>query len=140
MAADGSCLRGQRVWCSDRGQRGGCGRSFSIFLADILPRHTFRASGLWQWLIQLLAGLSLKAAVEQARLPFALETIYQLRGKLRRRLERLRTSLCRRQPEPPRGAQADPLVQTIDHLKKAFPDSLCPPEDFQMQFQQPFLG
>ena len=36
---DGRIQRGQRVWCSNRGQRGGCGRSFSLFLAGVLPRH-----------------------------------------------------------------------------------------------------
>lgn len=34
----GQIQRGQRVWCCDRGQRGGCGRTFAIFLADVLPR------------------------------------------------------------------------------------------------------
>ena len=36
----GRIQRGQRVWCCSRGQRGGCGKTFSIFLADVLPRHT----------------------------------------------------------------------------------------------------
>ncbi len=35
---DGRMERGQRVWCSNRGRRGGCGRSFPIFLAGVLPR------------------------------------------------------------------------------------------------------
>jgi hypothetical protein len=69
---DARAVRGQRVFCSNRGSRGGCGRTFSFFLAEILPRHTFTASWLWQWLIQWLAGASLKAAVEKLRLPFAL--------------------------------------------------------------------
>jgi hypothetical protein len=137
--ADGCCRRGQRVWCSNRGQRGGCGRSFCLFLADILPRHTVRAGGLWLWLIELLAGLSLKAAAEKPGLPFALETVYQLRRKLRRGLDRLRTWLCREQ-EPPKSTHADPLLQTVAHLKSIFAQSQCPPADFQLHFQQPFLG
>jgi len=36
----GQVQRGQRVWCCPRGKRGGCGRTFSIFLIDVLPRHT----------------------------------------------------------------------------------------------------
>lgn len=139
QAAQGRCLRGQRVWCSNRGQRGGCGRSFCIFLAEILPRHTVRASGLWCWLSQLPAGVSLKAVVEKLRLPFALESFYQLRRKLRRGLVGLRTWLCRQQ-EPPQSTQSDPLLQTIAHLKSAFPQSPCPPAEFQLHFQSPFLG
>lgn len=139
LAAEGCCLRGQRVWCSNRGRRGGCGRSFCVFLADVLPRHTFRASGLWSWLIGLRAGLSLKAAAEKLSLSFALETFYQLRRKLRCALDRLRTRLCREQKAPP-STHTDPLLQTAAHLESVFPGSLCPPADFQLHFQHPFLG
>jgi hypothetical protein len=90
-------------------------------------------------LIQLLTGASLKAAAETPGLPFALETIYQLCRKLRYRLDGLRTWLCREQ-EPPQSEHADPLLQTIAHLKLVFPDSQCPPADFQWHFQRPFLG
>jgi len=136
---DGQACRGQRVFCSNRGQRGGCGRTFAFFLADVLPRHTLRASLVWRWLVKLLAGLSLKAAVEQLRLPFALETGYRLRRELQCRLDSLRTRLCREQM-PAVSAHADPLLQTVEHLQTVFPGSPCPPTDFQLHFQQPFLG
>jgi hypothetical protein len=90
-------------------------------------------------LLQLLSGGSVKAAAEHLNLPFALETFYQLRRKLRRHLDSLRTCLCRQQ-QPPVSPQADPLLQTIAHLKVVFPDSQCPPADFQLHFQSPFLG
>src|ERR1017187_10691505 len=60
--ADGQTIRGQRAFCSNRGQRGGCGRTFMLCLAEILPRHTLTASLVWQWLVKFLAGLFLKAA------------------------------------------------------------------------------
>jgi len=94
---------------------------------------------LWQWLIQLLAGLSLKAAAEKLGLPFALETVCQLRRKLRRGLDRLRTLLCREQ-QPPRSEHPDPLLQTVEHLRAVFPGSDCPPARFQLHFQRPLLG
>ena len=97
------------------------------------------ASLLWQWLVKLLAGLSLKTAAEKLRLPFALETMYRLRRSLRQRLDQVRTRLCREQ-SPPAGAHADPLLQTVEHLQLLFPGGACPPADYQLQFQQPFLG
>jgi len=136
---DARVVRGQRVFCSNRGNRSGCGRTFAFFLAEVLPRHTLTASLLWQWLLKLLAGLSLKTAAEKLRLPFALETIYRLRRRLRQQLDQVRTRLCREQ-SPPACAQADPLLQTIEHLKVVFPGSVCPPADFQLHFQHPFLG
>ena len=125
--------------CSNRGRRGGCGRTFSLVLADVLPRHTLTASLVWQWLVKVLAGVSLKATAEALRLPFVLETVYRLARKLRGQLDRLRSRLCREQAPPP-GAHADPLFQTIAHLQSVFPRSRCAVADFQLHFQLPFLG
>jgi len=136
---DGQRLRGLRVFCSNRGQRGGCGHTFSLILADVLPRHTFTASRVWPWLVELLAGLSVKAAAEKLRLPFTLEAVYRLRRKLDRQLDGWRTRLCREQPPPPSG-QTDPLLHTVEHLRCVFADAVCPPATFQLCFQQPFLG
>jgi len=136
---DGQHLRGQRVFCSHRGQRGGCGRTFSLMLADVLPRHTFTASRVWSWLVELLAGLSVKAAAEKLRLPFALEAVYRLRRKLDRQLDGWRTRLCREQP-PPTSGQTDPLLHTVEHLRSVFAGEVCPPAAFQLRLQHPFLG
>src|SRR5205814_10572874 len=86
----GQSARGQRVFCSNRGRRGGCGGSFSIFLAEVLPRHTVRAMLLWKLLSQLLTEAGIKAVSETLRLPFALEILYNLLHRLRRRLDALR--------------------------------------------------
>jgi hypothetical protein len=137
---DGSRLtRGQRVFCSDRGRRGGCGKTFSIFLADVLPRHTVSASALGKLLLQLLANACIRAAIQRLRLPFPLETIYHLLQRLRRRLPEIRCQLCRRQKAPD-SLQPDPLGHTVEHLQSVFPESLCPVGDFQLSFQQPFLS
>jgi hypothetical protein len=110
-----------------------------LFLADILPRHTLRASLVWPWLVKLLAGLSRKAAAEELRLSFALETFYRLGRRLHRRLDALRTRLCREQP-PAASPHSDPLHQTVAQLQTVLAGSPCPPADFQLRFQQPFLG
>jgi hypothetical protein len=110
-----------------------------LFLADILPRHTLRASLVWPWLVQVLAGLSRKAAAEKLRLPFALETIYRLGRRLHRRVEVWRTRLYREE-SPAASTHSDPLRQTLEHLRAVLAGSPCPPADFQLRFQQPFLG
>lgn len=130
--------RGQRVWCSTRGQRGGCGRAFSIFLGDVLPRHTVGAPALWPLLERSLEGGSLKAAAEALGLPFALETLYHLRKRMRERLTAVRSVLCREQPAPA-SSQADPLLQTVEHLRCLFSKSDCPATEFQLHFQCPLL-
>jgi hypothetical protein len=131
--------RGQRVFCSDRGQRGGCGKTFSIFLAEVLPRHSCTAALLGPLLVKLLAGSSIKSALESLRLPLALESIYHLLARLRQRLDVLRPCLCGRQ-EPPKSSQKDPLLQTVEHLQSVFMGSVCPVSEFQLVFQRPWLG
>ncbi|MCX6923343.1 MAG: hypothetical protein NT154_09070 [Verrucomicrobia bacterium] len=136
---DGQQLRGQRVYCSSRGQRGGCGQTFSIFLADVLPRHSVTATWLWKLLLKLLAGASLKAAVQSWALPFALETLYDLRQRLRQRMAVLRPLLCRQQKPPP-SSDADPLLHTVRHLAALFPKAACPLQEFQLLFGLPLMG
>jgi len=134
----GRLQRGQRVWCSDRGERGGCGCSFSIFVAEVLPRHTVSGPWLWRVLQELLGGGSTKAACEGLQAPFPLETIYHLVTRLRERLSQIRSRLsCRCQP--PASAQSDPLLQTVEHLRASFPKGLCSTADYQLHFQMPLL-
>lgn len=134
----GRIQRGQRVWCCPRGQRGGCGKAFSIFLADVLPRHTVGTSALWPLLERLLKGGSIKAAVEALGLPFGLETLYHLLQRMRPQLATVRSVLCREQPAPT-SAQRDPLLQTVEHLRSLFAKSICALRDFQIHFQRPLL-
>lgn len=134
----GQAQRGQRVWCSNRGQRGGCGRSFSVFLADVLPGHTVRGAALWSLLARLLEGSSIKAAFEALGLPFALETLYHLLQRLRGHLAQLRSALCREQ-KPTASSQTDPLLQSIQHLRCLFAGSGCPVAEFQFHFRRPLL-
>lgn len=136
---DGQKLRGQRVYCSNRGQRGGCGQTFSIFLAEVLPRHSVTATWLWKLLLKWLAGVSLSAAVQSLTLPFALETLYDLRRRLRLRLDVLRPLLCRQQ-KPPLSSDADPLLHTVRHLEALFPKAACPLQEFQLLLSCPLLG
>lgn len=106
-------------------------------LCDVLPRHTIRASGLWEWVSGLLAGKSLQEAAQG--LPFALETFRALKVSMSWGMERVRTRLLGL-GDPPASAQSEPLLQTFEHLRAVFGASVCPVADFQMHFQVPFLG
>lgn len=137
--AQDQCRRGQRVFCSDRGKRPGCGRTFSIVLAAVLPRHTFPAPLLWDLLRHWLTSHSLRKSGLELRLPFGLDTLYAIVRRLRHRLDAVRCLLCRRQP-PPTSLQSDPLAQTVEHLHSVFAQGLDPIREFQIQFQQPLMG
>lgn len=105
----------------------------------MLPRHSFTATLVGQLLVQWLGRGCIKSAAEALRLPFALESVYHLLQRCRRRLDQVRSCLCRRRP-PPESSQTDPLLQTFEHWQSLFAGSLCPVSEFQLAFQQPLLG
>jgi len=128
--------RGQRVLCSNRDKRRGCGHTFPIFLSDVLPRHTVTATVLWTFIQALLAGLSLRAAAK--KLPLALETFYGLRRKMRIKLDILRTRLLGSR-SPPHSKRSDPLLATFELLSTMFAGRSCPLAAFALRFQISFL-
>ena len=132
-------IRGQRVFCCDRGLRRGCGATFSIFLADVLPRHTFTAALLWKLLCQMLTADSIRAAADSAGLSFGMETVYHLLARLRTRLDAVRSRLCLRL-RAPASSQVEPLLQTVEHLKAVFSNKPCSIAEFQLSFLHPFMG
>jgi predicted trehalose synthase len=127
------------VFCSDRGRRGGCGRTFAVFFGDVLPRHSVTAALLGHLLAGLLTGLALKSAVEALHTAFAVETFYRLQRRLRRRLDVVRAWLCRAQ-SPPVSGRADPLLQTVEHLQAIAGGATGGVTGYQLRFQQPLLG
>jgi hypothetical protein len=137
--AAGQIVRGQRVFCSDRGQRSGCGKTFPLFLAAILPRHTFNATLLWALLLKLLRGATIKAAAEILTLPFSLEAVYGLVRRCRHRLDAVRSFLYREHPAPVSG-QPDPFLQTLEHLQQTFAQDSCALAAYQRHFQSAWLG
>jgi hypothetical protein len=136
---NGSLVRGQRVFCSNRGQRDGCGKTFPLFFASVLPRHTFTAALLWALLCKVLGGATITLAAETLRLPFSPEAVYGIVRRLRLRLGALRSLLCRERPAPA-SSQTDPLRQTLEHLQRIFPQHTGALAAYQHHFQQALLG
>ena len=112
----------------------------SIFLCEVLPRHTLSAPLFWRVLKGMLGGASLQSVVQELpKLPMALESFRGACRRLRRRLDALRTVLCGAQAPPPSN-QRLPLLQTLEHLQAVFPQSTNVLADYQYHFGQPFMG
>ena len=133
-------IRGDRVLCSDR-RRGpkGCGKTFSILPEALLRRRQVRAPQLYEFFEGMLRGLSRYAAWKALRIMFSIRHAYRLwRAFLDHQL-RIRQLLCRLAP-PPRCAVADPALQVVEHLQRAFAGAPCPIAAYQAWFQEGFLG
>jgi len=138
-AAEGRITRGQRVFCSNRGERGGCGHTFPVLFAWVLPRHSLTTTLVWQAIHEWLGGLSIRASWHTTTTPLALCSFYHFLQRMRQRLTTLRTVLST-VSRPPDSKRRDPLQQTFEHLKVVFPTASCPAEAFQQRFQSPLTG
>jgi len=137
-ALDGSgerVPRGRRVWCCRRGHSGGCGRTSALLFDWVLPGRSVTAPMVWGVLEGLARGQSVVQAHVQAARALSLEAIRAMLRRLRHGQALIRTRLP---GAPPPGELADPLFQTVAHLRCAFPSADCPVEAFQGAFQMPF--
>lgn len=138
-AVDKQTIRGRRLWCSNRGRRGGCGKTMSLLFAWILPGHTFTAGALDRLLKRLCMGGSIQAAWEKSRSQAALQSAYHLLQRLRLRMGEIRSALlkiCRN----PASSQKDPMIATYEHLRRAFSGHESPTAAFQYRLQMAMMG
>lgn len=138
-AADKRTMRGRRLWCCNRDNRTGCGRTSAVVFAQVLPHHCFTAVLLNILLALLCDGYSIQAAWEKANIPMQLESVYHIMQRLRQRMGQIRSALMK-YCKPPPSISRDPLIQTIEHLKTAFPEAECAVDAFQLELQTPILG
>ena len=121
-------VRARRVFCSNRNARPGCGRTFSVWLADKIRRLNATSRGLWRFLQLAVAG-SLAAAVRADDSPLSDRTWQRIWKRFDQGQSRLRTALLGRCPPPelPAGSVRRPAAaQVLAHLQAAFPDADCP--------------
>lgn len=102
-------VRGRRFFCSNRGNRPGCGRTCSVLLAQVLRHASVRTGSYWRFCCARLSGLGVLAAWEQARTGFSLESAYRWWRRWPQAVAALRSHLWRGR-EPP-GSLAEALTQ-----------------------------
>lgn len=109
-------LRGRRLYCSNRGRRRGCGRTFSVKLSTVLCGFVVRTATLWGFAKAVLAGLTRRAAwLGEACGALSLPSGYRLWRRLCSAQSGLRVRLCR-YSSVPACRSAEPLAQLFAHL------------------------
>jgi hypothetical protein len=128
-------VRGRRVLCSNRYRRPGCGRTFSILLANLLARFVVRTATLYGFVQAVVAGATRKAAWQAVvGGAMSISSAYRLWRRVREAQSRIRTMLCRA-CEPPACDSREPLAHMVAHLQRAFAAAGCPLAAFQSHFQ-----
>jgi hypothetical protein len=134
-------IRARRVFCSNRHRRRGCGRSFSVWLADKIRRLSVTTHALWRFLQRAVAGNIAAACRVVADCRRSDRTWQRVWKRFHLRQSKLRTALsaCCSPPEPPAEPSRRPATHVLAHLQAAFPDANCPITDFQRSTQTFFL-
>jgi hypothetical protein len=123
-------LRARRIFCSNRQARPGCGRTFSVWLADKIRRLGLTTTALWRFLQRAVAD-GILAAIRRRACHLSDRTWLRIWQRFRHGQSQIRTALIDRCPPPQLPAEHRSAAQVLAHLQAAFPDSHCPIAAFQ---------
>lgn len=131
-------VRARRIFCSNRQARPGCGRTFSVWLADKIRRLCLTTGTLWHFLQRAVAD-GIQAALRAADGPLSDRTWLRIWKRFRQGQSPIRTALAARCPPPALAAAPRPAAHTLAHLRAAFPDADCPITAFQQTLRTFFV-
>jgi hypothetical protein len=138
-------LRARRVFCSNRNARPGCGRTFSVWIADKIRRLSVSANALWLFL-QHAVAIGILAACRTVNCRRSDRTWQRIWRRFHLAQSTIRTALSGRCPPPetpprppPNNPKRLPAAHVIAHLQAAFPDVPCPIAAFQRTMQTFFV-
>jgi hypothetical protein len=125
-------VRARRILCSNRNARRGCGRTFSVWIADKIRRLSLTSRCLWRFLQRAAAG-GILAAIRAADCHLSDRTLQRIWKRFDQGQSKIRTALSARCSPPPLPAEPPPrpAAQVLAHLQAAFPDADCPIATFQ---------
>lgn len=135
----GQIRRGRRIFCSNRNQKNGCGRTFSILMTAFIRCFRISAIVLWRFLDNIRKGHGKSRAFAEAGSNLGPTSCYRLYLRFRQSQAHIRTRLSQLKDPPPATDTDDPTIQTIGHLTAAFDGHDCPVAQFQHCFQVSFL-
>lgn len=128
-------IRGKRIFCSNRNNRTGCGRTINIFKSYIIKYFTFTACTIWSFLNNIINGLNIFQAFKILNIKASASTPYRLFARFKEKQSELRSMLFRLTKPPDSSKYDNSVFQTIEHLIKAFKNCECPVSAFQYTTQ-----
>lgn len=135
----GKTVRARRVFCNNRQRAAGCGRTFSVWIADKIKRLFLTADSLWEFLQQAVrTGNKLQAfrSLESRLSDSAAYRIWKRFDKAQSAIRTALNTLCK----PPQIASKQPAELTLAHLLAAFDQHpLGPIAAFQVTLQTFFV-
>jgi len=149
-------IRALRIFCSNRAAHQGCGKTFSLWLADKVKRLFLDTQPLWDFLLQATISGNRSRAFHQLDCAMSDSAPWRIWRRFLNAQSKIRTALSALAPPQPAncgGAPDDfdhappetPEAATINHLKEVFQNSsvtdatLDPIAAFQLKTQSFFF-
>lgn len=129
-------VRARRVFCSNRQARPGCGRTFSVWLANKIRRLSLTTTGLWRFLQHAAGGIL--AASRAVGCHLSDRTWQRVWKRFNQGQCKIRTALSALCP-PPELTAGPPAAHVLAHLQAAFPNADCPIAAFQHAMRTFFM-
>jgi hypothetical protein len=132
-------VRAYRVFCSNRHRAIGCGRTFSIWLANKVRRLFLTADTLWAFLKQAATSGNKMQAFRSLTSELSDSAPYRIWKRFHEAQSAIRAALC---PlcRPPNIASEQPAELTLAHLEITFAQHpLDPIAAFQVTLQTSFV-
>ena len=146
-------VRAARVFCSNRHQASGCGRTFSVWAAHRIKRLFLSAQSLWKFLTEATTAGNKLAAFRSVQSGLSDSAAYSIWSRFCKAQVSIRTALstlCQPPPSPPDNASSQSglhdamrsdtcsVVQgTLSHLAHAFQGhTLSPIAAFALTLQR----
>ena len=125
-------VRARRIFCSNRNNRQGCGRTFSVWIADKIRRLSLSAGGLWTFLQSVVAD-GISAAIRRVDCHLSDRQMQRIWKRFDLGQSQIRTELWQlcNPPELPAKPPQSPAAEVLAHLQAAFPHADCPIAAFQ---------
>lgn len=130
---------GQRMFCSNRNNRKGCGRTVPVLVSNMMNHLRISADSLWRFLKKAAEGVNKTRIFKTLGLSFCVSTAYRLWDRFRKHISRIRTSLLKIGNPPLASHSSSPAVETVLHLEHVLKYSSSPVAAFQERFQTAFL-
>ena len=131
-------VRAWRIFCSNRKRATGCGRTFSVWMADKIKRLLLTVDALWAFLKRAVVTGNKYQAFRDLQSGLSDSAPYRIWKRFREAQSAIRTALGR-QCTPPEVVSEQPAEHTLAHLEAAFADRPCPIAAFQVGLQTFFI-
>ena len=136
-------IRALRVFCSGRGNARGCGRTFSVWIAQKVKRLFLDAQSLWRFLQTAAESGNRSRAFAELRSSLGHSATYRIWKRFLKSQSAIRTTLaaiCSPPKSTDDGGCRSAAQATIAHLKEAFKEAaLNPIAAYQAATQRFFI-